>query len=542
MTYTGPDDDDNGVPDIRQVDFAKLTTYGLYQNRNRTYAPVMGRFLQRDPNATGQVTLSDMGWFGGMMPPSPWAGTPDVMGMYGDGMSLHAALGSNPLSKFDASGLDFSMPSISVNMTTQAQIVATNASAFGQLSYGVSASGYSMGCVLLGLAGFGGVGGSTGATASVGIGAKIVASLTAGAIVVGSVLGPAYFDSTGGYDPYADSGPSSELPPSAGGNGGGGCNPNNGDFVPPWVKNAGTFVNFCRNLERDRPGLTTHQVDAIVRMARQYGVYSSRSASSWYTLECSTLEYRRQCECACSNSTRLSNAMTNHTLYAFLNGPVLHDMPPRQRYEGMYRTTITVTAQIESRSEWLGLTELYFSKANTWGLYENEADAISLHCELKHRNYPIHFDLIRASTELVRHESSAWSMLGYDICSGFYYSLLAWSFSGTANSDTLSTCAKHELDMHNQKWKPMLNRHGLFDSFQLAAQCLAEHINLQNKYPGLFESSSLQEFKVVSVELFMSPQHGLPPKQILTQDINTSPRSSAIPPASISVDRTAWWD
>ena len=41
---------------------------------------------------------------------------------------------------------------------------------------------------------------------------------------------------------------------------------------PPWVTNAGTFVSWMRNLERDRPALTAAEVDELVRLARGYGV------------------------------------------------------------------------------------------------------------------------------------------------------------------------------------------------------------------------------------------------------------------------------
>jgi hypothetical protein len=46
-------DPDLGTPPT--VDYKKLMTWGVYQNRNRTYSPVMGRFMNRDPNASGQV-------------------------------------------------------------------------------------------------------------------------------------------------------------------------------------------------------------------------------------------------------------------------------------------------------------------------------------------------------------------------------------------------------------------------------------------------------------------------------------------------------
>ncbi|MCH8806241.1 MAG: hypothetical protein IH986_09160 [Planctomycetes bacterium] len=78
---------------------------GLYDNRNRSYSPELGRFLQRDPNESGSFILSALatngdGWsivLGGFNP----------QGHYGNGLNLYGYLGANPVDRTDPLGLDF---------------------------------------------------------------------------------------------------------------------------------------------------------------------------------------------------------------------------------------------------------------------------------------------------------------------------------------------------------------------------------------------------------------------------------------------------
>lgn len=77
--------------------------WGLYQNRNRTYNPVLGRFMQRDPNGSGVPVLAMMAKHGRVV--TPGAPGLDAEAMYGDGMSLHAYVCSNPIKRNDPTGL-----------------------------------------------------------------------------------------------------------------------------------------------------------------------------------------------------------------------------------------------------------------------------------------------------------------------------------------------------------------------------------------------------------------------------------------------------
>ncbi len=97
---------DVGVVDIatgdetpRIVPFAHM----LLHNRNRVYAPGLGRFMQRDPNDTAMTLLAAATFHGS--PAYGAAGGFDLMGMYGDGPNLYQYLGGNPMIRSDPLGL-----------------------------------------------------------------------------------------------------------------------------------------------------------------------------------------------------------------------------------------------------------------------------------------------------------------------------------------------------------------------------------------------------------------------------------------------------
>ncbi|MEM7630180.1 MAG: hypothetical protein AAF356_12305, partial [Planctomycetota bacterium] len=84
----------------------RLIPYGhnVYHNRNRVYAPAMGRFLQRDPN---QSALAVLGGSHSGRGTSLASLTFSFEGMYGDGMNLYAYMGANPSLRRDPMGLSY---------------------------------------------------------------------------------------------------------------------------------------------------------------------------------------------------------------------------------------------------------------------------------------------------------------------------------------------------------------------------------------------------------------------------------------------------
>jgi YD repeat-containing protein len=123
----------------------------IYHNRNRTYDPHLGRFLQHDPNGTGQ-TLAGLAFEGklGWTPPSAF----DHSAWFGDGGNLYAAYGHDPVNATDPSGLFFTLPGV-LQTTGKRLAQAANAYDTGEEVYGLVsslASGIGLQQALLGLA------------------------------------------------------------------------------------------------------------------------------------------------------------------------------------------------------------------------------------------------------------------------------------------------------------------------------------------------------------------------------------------------------
>ena len=90
----------DGGPDTKRLAVGgKL----LYYNRNRTFSPELGRFLQSDPNATALALIGATRHHGRGF--SALAGTLDLEQLYGDGASLYSYMRSDPWSGADPLGL-----------------------------------------------------------------------------------------------------------------------------------------------------------------------------------------------------------------------------------------------------------------------------------------------------------------------------------------------------------------------------------------------------------------------------------------------------
>jgi len=76
---------------------------GLYYNRNRSYAPHLGRFMQRDPNETAALVTGAAAMNGSIAEQVLDAFQP--MAHYADGMNLYQYQGSNPINVRDPLGL-----------------------------------------------------------------------------------------------------------------------------------------------------------------------------------------------------------------------------------------------------------------------------------------------------------------------------------------------------------------------------------------------------------------------------------------------------
>lgn len=79
--------------------------HASYHNRNRTYQPGLGRFLQMDPNSSGLALMTASASHGSGVAALGIAFS--MQGMLGDGMNLYQYLGSNPWTRSDPMGLSY---------------------------------------------------------------------------------------------------------------------------------------------------------------------------------------------------------------------------------------------------------------------------------------------------------------------------------------------------------------------------------------------------------------------------------------------------
>lgn len=96
---------DVGVMSNGFVEYERIVlfSYTLCYNRNRTYSPMAGRFLQADPNETGQVVAGFLVTMG--MAVDAIAGRVDLRSHYADGMSAYTYLRASPAWRSDVLGL-----------------------------------------------------------------------------------------------------------------------------------------------------------------------------------------------------------------------------------------------------------------------------------------------------------------------------------------------------------------------------------------------------------------------------------------------------
>ena len=76
---------------------------GIYYNRARFYTPYLGRFLQKDMNAAGLPVVAALAFNAAAL--DAFLDAFDAQSHYGDGLSLYAYAGSNPVGRRDPSGL-----------------------------------------------------------------------------------------------------------------------------------------------------------------------------------------------------------------------------------------------------------------------------------------------------------------------------------------------------------------------------------------------------------------------------------------------------
>lgn len=233
--------------------------------------PVTGRFLQRDPVGTGAAIIDDTTFHG--RAPRVVIYRPDGLVQYADGMNLYEFVKSNPINLTDPLGT-WTYTELGVTMGVQGLLGGLFSGAINSAmggSFGQGFAGGFIGGALGGGAGF--FANSAFAASASGLWATFAAhSLVGAADGAVSAFGQSYYSTLDLRSALADAAFGAAVGGATGGLVDWAVRPIKRLIFPAWVRDAGSFVNFCRNLERARARLTAAEADELVREARRYGV------------------------------------------------------------------------------------------------------------------------------------------------------------------------------------------------------------------------------------------------------------------------------
>lgn len=93
------------------------------------------------------------------------------------------------------------------------------------------------------------------------------------------------------------------------------------------------------------------------------------------------------------------------------------------------------------------------------------------------------------------------TFLGFDLSSGYNYSLLVAGLRQSLGAQHLPEPIRELWDLTSRLYAPQLNGAGLFQTFELATLCLRSMIALQDLSPNLFEGGDLRAFQPVRLHL-----------------------------------------
>jgi hypothetical protein len=172
-------------------------------------------------------------------------------------------------------------------------------------------------------------------------------------------------------------------------------------------------------------------------------------------------------------------------------------------YRGTDRPTIYYQSTSDENHEVNRAFLWYCREGGQLGVVHDLAKAREVVEACRRLDPPQYFEVIEVTTEN-RPPTIGGSFLGFDLSSGYHYSLLSWgleidrpSLENTPEDDPL-WIIQPLLHLIKKHFQPQLNSNGLFDEYDTARLCLDCMMALQSIRPGLWENEEVK-FEVVGL-------------------------------------------
>lgn len=120
-----------------------------------------------------------------------------------------------------------------------------------------------------------------------------------------------------------------------------------------------------------------------------------------------------------------------------------------------------------------------------------------------------HFEIVEVTTDNTQPRVGK-CLLGFDLSAGFNNSFLSWGLQQFEFRAELPAEIQELDELISRHYAPQLNGQGLFQTYEIAAQCLRSMKALQRLSPNLYEGDDdLEKFEPVGVYLLdLDKPHG----------------------------------
>jgi hypothetical protein len=168
-------------------------------------------------------------------------------------------------------------------------------------------------------------------------------------------------------------------------------------------------------------------------------------------------------------------------------------------YRGTYRAHPTHCDALSDTDEINILFSWFIEEGGELGVVSDCKKALRF-AELWNARLTIekHFEVVEVTNGEAAPEVGG-SSVGFDISAGYNYSLLSWGLEVPAGMREIDWRVRDLYNLLSRHYRPQLNSRGLFDTAEIAGLCLSSLKALQGFHPNLFESGSLEEFRVTGL-------------------------------------------